>query len=155
MWCSEHMSLHISGIMPVHLLTSFVTSILIRCRNQISLTFPWLCAFSVTFAEFPDISRFPEFQKSGNPVMLSKHWGTHSTCYKNLKRGTSWTNRNVIRPSLSPMISRCCHETPAISCDVRTARAALCIYLTPTQYYNLLQRTKLLDWLIELGLTSH
>ena len=32
-----------------------------------SPTFPWVCAFSVTFAKFPDICRFQKFQKSGNP----------------------------------------------------------------------------------------
>jgi len=49
--------------------SKFVTSILLRCHNQISQTthIPWpfpnislICAFSLTSAEFPDISRFPE-----------------------------------------------------------------------------------------------
>jgi len=35
-----------------------------------SLTFPWLWAFSLTLAEFPDISRFPEIPEKWKPCSL-------------------------------------------------------------------------------------
>jgi len=59
MWCSEHVYLNITGIMPVHLLTSLVT-LQIYLTTQIpwlSLTLDLFPDFSITFAEFPDISR--------------------------------------------------------------------------------------------------